>query len=60
LVLGHTGNFPGYTTLMIATPNGRRSAVVTVNEQLAENARPETFEHLHRVFELAACAALPK
>jgi D-alanyl-D-alanine carboxypeptidase len=60
LVLGHTGNFPGYTTLMIATPNGRRSAVVTVNEQLAEDAKPATFEHLHRVFELAACATLPK
>jgi D-alanyl-D-alanine carboxypeptidase len=59
-VLGHSGNFPGYTTLMIATPNGRRSAVVTVNEQLAEDAKPETFEHLRRVFELAACAALPR
>jgi D-alanyl-D-alanine carboxypeptidase len=59
-VLGHSGNFPGYTTLMIATPNGRRSAVVTVNEQLAEDAKPETFEHLHRVFKLAACAALPR
>jgi hypothetical protein len=45
---------------MIATPNGRRSAVVTVDEQLAEDAKPETFEHLHRVFEPAACAALPK
>ena len=59
-VLGHTGNFPGYTTLMIATPNGRRSAVVTVNEQLAEDAKPETFDHLRPVFELAACAALPR
>ncbi|MGH2991196.1 MAG: serine hydrolase domain-containing protein [Solirubrobacterales bacterium] len=59
-VLGHSGNFPGYTTLMIATPNGRRSAVVTINEQLAEDTKPETFEHLRRVFELAACAALPR
>jgi D-alanyl-D-alanine carboxypeptidase len=59
-VLGHTGNFPGYTTLMVATPNGRRSAAVSVNEQLAEDAKPETFEHLRRVFELAACAALPR
>jgi D-alanyl-D-alanine carboxypeptidase len=59
-VLGHSGNFPGYTTLMVATPNGRRSAVVTVNEQLAEDAKPETFEHLRSVFERAACAALPR
>ncbi len=60
VLLGHSGNFAGYTTLMIATPNGRRSAVVTVNEQLAEDAKPETFEHLRPVFELAACAALPR
>jgi D-alanyl-D-alanine carboxypeptidase len=60
MVLGHTGNFPGYTTLMVSTPNGRRSAVVSVNEQLAEDAKPETFEHLRRVFGLAACAALPR
>jgi D-alanyl-D-alanine carboxypeptidase len=59
-VLGHTGNFPGYTTLMIATRNGRRSAVVNVNEQLAEDAKPETFEHLRCVFKLAACAALSR
>jgi D-alanyl-D-alanine carboxypeptidase len=59
-VLGHSGNFPGYTTLMVSTPNGRRSAVVSVNEQLAEDAKPETFEHLRRVFGLAACAALPR
>jgi D-alanyl-D-alanine carboxypeptidase len=59
-VLGHSGNFPGYTTLMISTPNGRRSAVVSVNEQLAEDAKPQTFEHLRPVFELAACAALPR
>lgn len=59
-VLGHTGNFPGYTTLMVSTPNGRRSAVVSVNEQLAEDAKPETFERLRPVFDFAACAALPR
>ena len=59
-VLGHAGNFPGYTQFIGATPNGRRSAVVFASEQLAENAKPEVFEQLRRAFRLAACAALPR
>jgi hypothetical protein len=55
-------HLPGlhWRVLMVVTPNGRRSAVVTINEQLVEDAKPETFEHLHRVFELAACSAPPE
>jgi D-alanyl-D-alanine carboxypeptidase len=59
-VLGHAGNFPGYTDFIGATPNGRRSAVVFANEQLAEDAKPEVFKQLRRTFRLAGCAALPR
>ncbi len=59
-VLGHAGNFPGYTQFIGATPNGRRSTVVFASEQLAEDAKPEVFEQLRRAFRLAACAALPR
>jgi hypothetical protein len=33
-VWGHTANFFGYTQFMAASPNGRRSVTVSVNEQL--------------------------
>ena len=59
-VLGHAGNFPGYTPFIAATPNGRRSTVVFANEQLAENAKPEVFKQLRKAFRLATCAALPQ
>lgn len=58
VMLGHTGNFPGYTQFIAASPNGRRSAVVSVNEQLADETKPETFEPLKRIFRRASCAAL--
>ena len=57
-VLGHTGNFPGYTVFIAATPNGRRSVVVSATEQLAEDAKPEIFEEMLHTFNLGACAAL--
>ena len=57
-VLGHTGNFPGYTVFIAATPNGRRSVVVAATEQLAEDAKPEIFEQMRRTFRLGVCAAL--
>ena len=59
-MLGHAGNFPGYTLYIAATPNGRRSTVVFANEQLAEDAKPEVFEQLRKAFRLATCAALPR
>ena len=59
-MLGHAGNFPGYTLYIAATPNGRRSAVVFASEQLAEDTKPEVFEQLRKAFRLATCAALPR
>ncbi len=58
VVLGHTGNFPGYTAFMAASPNGRRSAVVTVNEQLEDKTTPELSLPLKRIFRRASCVAL--
>lgn len=34
-VWGHTGNYPGYTQFLAASPDGRRSVTVSVNEQLS-------------------------
>ena len=58
---GHTGNTPGYTQFMAASPNGRRSVVVSVNEQLTprpKDGAPGVFESLRRAEERAVCAAL--
>jgi D-alanyl-D-alanine carboxypeptidase len=55
---GHTGNIFGYTQFMAATENGRRSTVVSVNEQTSPDLKPEIWAKLARVNELAACAAL--
>ena len=58
-VWGHTGNFFGYTQFMAASPNGRRSVTVSVNEQLTpKNGAPGVFEALRRAEERAVCAAL--
>lgn len=56
-VYGHTGNTPGYTHFIAATPDGTRSAVVAVNQQMTPKTDPEHFPALHRIFELAVCAA---
>ena len=58
---GHTGNTLGYTQFMAASPNGRRSVVVSVNEQLTprpQDGAPGVFEALRRAEERAVCAAL--
>ena len=58
-VWGHTGNTPGYTQFMAASPNGRRSATVSINIQLTPTeGDPEAFEALRRAEERAVCAAL--
>ncbi len=60
-VWGHTGNTPGYTQFMAASPDGRRSVTVSVNEQLTPRlGAPGVFEALRRAEELAVCAALAK
>jgi len=58
-VFGHTGNFPGYTQFIAASPNGRSSTSVTANLQLDVKAGPPgVFPALREVFGKAACAAL--
>jgi D-alanyl-D-alanine carboxypeptidase len=61
-VYGHTGNFPGYTQFAAATRNGRRSATVSVNEQLSppDTGRQAVFRALRRIDALAVCAALAR
>jgi D-alanyl-D-alanine carboxypeptidase len=56
-VFGHTGSFPGYTQFMAATRNGRRSVVVSANQQLTPQTNPEVFELLRAAFEAGVCAA---
>ena len=58
-VWGHTGNTLGYTQFMAASPNGRRSVVVSINTQLTPKAGSRgAFEALRRAEGLAVCAAL--
>jgi hypothetical protein len=58
-VWGHRGNFFGYTQFMAASPNGRRSVTVSVNERLTpEEGAPGVFKALRRAEERAVCAAL--
>jgi D-alanyl-D-alanine carboxypeptidase len=58
-VWGHTGNTLGYTQFMAASPNGRRSATVSINSQLAPPVGdPDAFKALRRAEGLAVCAAL--
>ena len=59
VVFGHSGNFPGYTQFIAASPDGTRSAVVTANLQLDVAAGPPgVFPMLRRVYRRAVCAAL--
>jgi D-alanyl-D-alanine carboxypeptidase len=53
---GHTGLFPGYRNLAVASPDGRRSAVVLVNGTGAGAARAN--RAVLRLQRTAACAAL--
>src|SRR5215218_7585412 len=58
-VWGHTGNTPGYTQFMAASPDGSRSVVVSVNGQLTPVAgEPGAFDALRRAEGRAVCAAL--
>jgi D-alanyl-D-alanine carboxypeptidase len=58
-VWGYTGYYPGYTQFMAASPNGRCSAMVSVNEQLSTvQGAPGVFDALRRVESKAVRAAL--
>jgi D-alanyl-D-alanine carboxypeptidase len=59
VVFGHTGNTPGYTQFIGASRDGRRSATVSINQQItASVGKPAAFAQLRRTFEDAVCAAL--
>ncbi|SME93265.1 serine hydrolase domain-containing protein [Streptomyces sp. Amel2xC10] len=57
-VLGHTGNFPGYTQLMAATPDGRRSLTFSVTSQINKTLTPARLERLRALQEDFVCALL--
>ncbi len=56
---GHTGSTFGYTQFMAASPNGKRSATVSINSQLTQSlGNPLAFTALRYAEERAVCAAL--
>jgi D-alanyl-D-alanine carboxypeptidase len=60
-VWGHTGNYPGYTQFLAASPDGKRSVTVSVNTQLSlTQGAPGVFEALRQAETLAVCAAFAK
>jgi D-alanyl-D-alanine carboxypeptidase len=58
-VWGHTGNFFGDTQFMAASPDGRRSATVSINTRLVPTfGDPQAYKALKHAWNLAVCAAL--
>jgi D-alanyl-D-alanine carboxypeptidase len=58
-VWGHTGNTSGYTQFMAASPDGKRSATVSINAQITPTVGdPDAFKALRRAEGRAVCAAL--
>ncbi|MFC7840399.1 serine hydrolase domain-containing protein [Streptomyces sp. NPDC001046] len=60
VVLGHTGNFPGYTQLIAATPDGRKSLTFSLTTQVNKTLNPDLLQQLRTVQENAVCALLGK
>ncbi|MFF1715116.1 serine hydrolase domain-containing protein [Streptomyces sp. NPDC058268] len=60
VVYGHTGNFPGYTQLIAATPDGKRSLTVSLTTQINKKNKPKLLERLRTVEENFVCALLRK
>ncbi|MDQ0956608.1 D-alanyl-D-alanine carboxypeptidase [Streptomyces sp. B4I13] len=58
VVLGHTGNFPGYTQLVAATPDGRRSLTFSLTSQINGVGDPARLERLRAIQENFVCALL--
>ncbi|MET7454876.1 serine hydrolase domain-containing protein [Streptomyces sp. NPDC005574] len=58
VVLGHTGNFPGYTQLVAATPDGRRSLTFSITRQTNASLDAARLERLRAVQENFVCALL--
>jgi D-alanyl-D-alanine carboxypeptidase len=57
-VLGHTGNFPGYTQLMAATPDGRKSITFSITTQVNRTTDPALLARLRTIQENAVCVLL--
>ncbi|MEU3794535.1 serine hydrolase domain-containing protein [Streptomyces fructofermentans] len=60
VVLGHTGNFPGYTQFIAATPDGRRSVTVSLTTQINSTLAPDLLKKVRAFEESAVCALLRK
>ncbi|MEU9201200.1 serine hydrolase domain-containing protein [Streptomyces sp. NPDC048332] len=60
VVYGHTGNFPGYTQLVAATPDGKRSLTFSLTTQVNRTNKPELLQRLRTVEENFVCALLRK
>ncbi|MFD5080567.1 serine hydrolase domain-containing protein [Streptomyces sp. NPDC058371] len=58
VVYGHTGNTPGYTQLIAATPDGERSLTVSLTTQVNKTNKPDLLERLRTVEENFVCALL--
>jgi D-alanyl-D-alanine carboxypeptidase len=59
IVWGHTGNIFGYTQFAAASPDGRNSVTLSVNEQLSETQGvPGVLVALREAEEFAVCDAL--
>ncbi|MBW5486366.1 serine hydrolase domain-containing protein [Streptomyces bambusae] len=58
VLYGHTGNFPGYTQLAAATPDGTRSLTFTITTQTSKDNKPALLARLRTVQEDFACALL--
>ncbi len=58
VVLGHTGNFPGYTQLIAATPDGSRSLTFSVTTQINRTQAPAQLRQLRDIQETFVCALL--
>jgi D-alanyl-D-alanine carboxypeptidase len=57
VVYGHTGNTLGYTQFAAASPDGTRSATVSINLALNENSTGQAVEVLNALREAEAAAA---
>ncbi|MEU9170351.1 serine hydrolase domain-containing protein [Streptomyces sp. NPDC048420] len=58
VVLGHTGNTLGYTQLIAATPDGRRSLTFSVTTQINQAADAAQLERMRTLQENFVCALL--
>lgn len=58
VLYGHTGNFPGYTQLAAASPDGTRSMTFSINTQTSKGNKPALLARLRTVQEDFACALL--